>query len=169
MTQPDDLHPYDNKDRRFRHDDVDPSQRLRASKVIARVLALPSPPPSEGLRYNLSFYSGGLGIVDRLAITFPCSPAEVDAIVARLQFVTPEIAVTDAAAREGLENLVLDEDEPQSLRTGMRAFVEKERAEFQPPPGERSRVWFSPDSGVNFWSLVYEQDGLLHFIDFDQG
>jgi hypothetical protein len=64
---------------------------------------------------------------------------------------------------------VVDEDVPGPLGASVVAFVEQERAPHQPAPNERSRVWFSRDSGVNSWSLGYEQDGDLCYIGFDQG
>jgi len=169
MTHPDDLHPYDGKERRFRHDDADPSQRVRDLALVARVLGLPAPPPSEGLRYDLRFYSGGMGILDRLHVALPCAPAEVDALVARLGLATPEAAVADEAWREDFEWLVLDEDEPRSLQAAVAAFIEENRTELQPSSDEHARVWFSRESGVNAWSLVYEQDGVLSLIAFNQG
>ena len=169
MTQPEDLHPYDGQTRRFHHHDGDPSCRARGLALVARVLRLSAPPPSEGLRYDLSFHSGGTGIFDQLHVAFPCAPAEVDAIVARLRFVTPEDAIADEESREQLENLLLDEDKPRSLRAAVIAFLEEHRTDLLPRPDEHARVWFSPDSGVNAWSVVYEQDGEQCFIAFDQG
>ena len=166
---PDDLHPYDGKERRFRHDDADSSQRDRARALVARLLGLAAPPPPEGLRYDLCFYSGGIGVLDRLHVALPCAPAEVDAIVARLGLATPEAAVADAAWCGDFNWLVRDEDEPLPLRAAVAVFIEKQRADFQPSPEERSRVWFFPESGVNAWLLVYEQDGELGYIAFEQG
>jgi hypothetical protein len=136
---------------------------------VVKVLRLQAPPPVAGLRYHLSFHSGGTGIFDRLHIVLPRTPAEVEAIVARLQLVTPEVAAVDAEWHEQFENLVLDEDEPRPLRAAVTAFLEENRSEILPRPGEDARVWFSPDSGVNSWSVVYEQGGDLCFVAFDQG
>jgi len=69
MTEPSDLHPYDGKERRFRDEDVDPSQRARALALVTRLLGLPAPPPVAGLCYDMCFHSGGMGSSDRIWIT----------------------------------------------------------------------------------------------------
>ena len=71
--------------------------------------------------------------------------------------------------REDLANLVLDGDEPRSLRAAVMALVEEHRTKLLPRPDEHARVWFAPDSGVDSRSLVYEQDDDLCIIAFDQG
>lgn len=163
-----DLHPYDGVDRRFRDDDPDAARRDRGRELAARLLGLDA--PAAELRYDLNFYSGGIGVLDRLYVALPCSPAQADAIVARLGFVTPEAAVADARWREVFEWLIGgDNEEGLSLRALVTAFVAESRAEFQPAPDERARVWFAPDSGVNAWQLVYAQDGSLCLIAYDQG
>ncbi|APR84563.1 Hypothetical protein A7982_09912 [Minicystis rosea] len=121
------------------------------------------------MRYDLRFTSGGMGICDRLHIALPCAPEEVDAIVARLGLVSPEVAVADERWGAEIAWLVSDEDEPRPLHAAVVAFVAAKRAELQPLPDEHARVWLAPASGVNAWTLVYEQDGELGFISFDQG
>lgn len=169
MTQPENLHPYDGQERTFHHHDEDPSRRARGLAVVTTVLGLPEPPSLSGLRYDLSFCSGGMGVFDWLRIAFPRTSAEVHVIVARLGLMAPESAVADEASREQFEWLVLDDDEPRPLHVAVAAFLDEHRAELLPRPDERARVWFSPDSGVNSWSVVYEHDGELCFISFDQG
>jgi hypothetical protein len=165
----DDLHPYDGTIRRFRHDDADASRRARGSALVARLLGLPAPPRASGLRYDLSFLSDGCGVYDRLYIALPCGPGEVDAMVARLGFATPEAIVADEMWRDDFENLVLSEEEPRSLREAVVAFVEHERTSFQARPGEHARIWFDPQDTVNDWTVVYEEGGELCFIGFSQG
>jgi len=165
-----DLHRYDDVERRFCDADTGLGQRERGRALVAKLLGLPAPLTSGGLRYDLSFFSGGIGVLDRLHVALPCGTAEVDAIVARLGLATPEEAVADAVWRDDFEWLIGDDEEdPQPLRARVAAFVAEERADFQPGPDERARVWFSRDSGVNAWSLLYEQDGWLCLIAREQG
>jgi hypothetical protein len=165
----DDLHPYDGQERCFRHDDWDPPRLARGRALVARMLSLLSPPPPEGLRYDLRFYSGGIGVMDRIHVALPLAPAEVDAIVARLGLQVPEAAAGDAVWGEDFVWLVQDEDDPCLLREAVERFVEKERADFQPSLGAQGRVWFAPASGVNAWSVLYEADRDVCFVGFDQG
>jgi hypothetical protein len=169
MTEPDDLLPYDNKERRFRHDDADNAKRARGLGLVARLLGLAAPPPAEGLRYDMRFFSGGIGVIEQIHIAFPCAPAEVDAIVARLRFVTPEAALADKAMRDDFEYVVIREEEPRPLGEAVAAFIEENRTEIQPRPDARARAWFSQETGPNAYSLVYEQDGELAFIAYNQG
>lgn len=164
-----DLHPYDDIERRFRDDDVDPSRLARGRELVADLLGLSRPPASAGLRYDLSFYSGGTGCLDRLRIALPCAAAEVDAIVARRGHATPEALVADPTTREEFEWLVRGDDDDQTLRAALQEFIAGERADFQPLPDEGARVWFERGSDVNSWLLLYEQDGRLCLICFDQG
>ena len=64
------LHPYDNVERRYRHTD---GTRGEGRDVVAQVLGLPKPPAGE-LLFDLSFFSGRIGVLDRLAIAFPADP-----------------------------------------------------------------------------------------------
>ena len=138
-----DLHPYDGVTRRFRHDDDLPIAPL---ELINRILGATPPPGS--LLYDLSFFSGGTGILDRLHIT-----AEMDA--------APLVAdwVRWCDANEEIRELT-DGD--------VRQFVAAHKAEFQPPL-DSDEVWFAPESGVNSWELVYLEGGRLHYLAFDQG
>ncbi|WP_143141149.1 hypothetical protein [Nannocystis exedens] len=167
----DSLHRYDDVERRFCDADRDLRQRERGLALVARLLGLPALETTDGLRYDLRYFSGGIGVIDRLHVALPCGAAEVDAIVARLGLVTPEDAVADAAWREDFEWFVSDEDGEGllPLRARVVAFLAEKRADFQPRPDERARVWFARSSNVNTWSVVYEQDGTLCLAAYDQG
>lgn len=164
----DNLHPYDDVERRFRDDDDDPSRRARGRDLVARLLG-GTAVPAAGLRYDFSFYSGGIGVIDRLYVALPCGAAEVDAIVARLGWLTPEASVADASWREHFLWLLGVEDEERPLRALVGEFIAEQRTDFQPVPDEQARVWFESYSGVNSWALLYEQDGRLCLIGYDQG
>lgn len=165
----DDLHPYDGRVRRFRDSDEDPAAVARGRGLVAAQLSLPGPPPAAGLRYDLSFDSGGSGVLDRLYAAFPCAPAEAAAIAARAGF----LAVTapwPEEDRRSLEWLVHLEDLPDAtLVDAVAAFVAEERVDFQPPPGDDTTVWAEPGSDVNHWCLLYATGGVLAYIAFDQG
>ncbi|HEU4411969.1 MAG TPA: hypothetical protein VFS43_42400 [Polyangiaceae bacterium] len=166
----DELHPYDGRERRFRDDDADPERRARGLALVARLLRLPAPPPARGLRYDLSYYSGGIGVIDCLYVAMPCAPADAEAIAARAGLLSPEAMGDDAERREAFEWLVRGEARPEATTAeAVAAFIDERRVEFQPPPGARARAWFWPDSDVNAWSLIYAAEGQLGFIAYDQG
>jgi hypothetical protein len=62
------LPPYDNKEYRCRHSDAD---RREGLAKVAELLGLAGVSDQGGLFYDLSFYSGGIGVFDRLAVTMP--------------------------------------------------------------------------------------------------
>jgi len=170
MTEPEELHPYDGRERRFGHDDADSDQRARGRALVARLLGLPAPPAEEGLRYALSFYSGGIGVIDRLHVAMPCAGDEAEAIAARAGWLTPEAVLADDEERGEIEWLVQDDEHPErTLAEAIAAFIEEHRADFQPRAAASARLWVAPGSGVNAWTIVYAIDGELALLGYDQG
>lgn len=170
MSDAEDLHPYDGRTRRLRHEDADPEQRARGRALVARLLGLPAPPAEDGLRYSLSFHSGGIGVLDRLHVAMPCTWQQAEAIATRAGMITPAAVQADDEARGEIEWLVHDDDHPErTLAEALAAFIDQERVGFQPRPHAEARVWLAPESGVNAWTIVYAVDGVLAFIGYDQG
>lgn len=146
-----DLHPYDGRERRYRDDD--PGDRSVGLGIVERILHV-APPP--GARYDLAFYSGGLGVMDRLAISLPADAATASSIARGLGWVP---------ASQALES----EDVKGLIDGDLTDFVETHKAAFQPSPAPESTVWLDPGAGVNAWQLGYAQDGWLHVLGYDQG
>src|SRR5512138_2058320 len=84
------LYRYDGKTHRFSHDDADPSA---GRAHVARMLGLAESPPDA--RYELSFYSGGIGVLDQMAIAVPATPEVRAAAIARIAGVAPDDATGD--------------------------------------------------------------------------
>lgn len=147
-----DLHPYDGVERRFTHDD--PSAEGLA--IVERVLGVPLPRPLPSLHYDLSFYSGGVGIIDRLRVSIALDSATSIVRACDLYPLTEETAA------------VWFVDETEAFTPAhLAAFVEENRAPFQPPPG--TSAWFDPASDVNAWTLVYYAEGAVHYLAYAQG
>jgi hypothetical protein len=161
-----DLHPYDNKERRYRHTDSEMSDGIR---IVTKLLCLFSPPPAIGLLYDLSFFSGGIGVVDKLAITLPTENISVPSIVASLQFKSPEDAVSDAGWKDDFLWLVDDEDDPLPVRGAVARFINENRSGFQPQCGASDLIWFEAESNVNHWTALWETEGALSYLSYDQG
>ena len=141
------LHPYDGKQRRFRHDDADPAE---GTCIVERILRIDLPRPIPELRYELSFYSGGIGVIDHIWISL--LTGDTATLIANLGFaaqLTPDICE------------LVDDD--------VAGFIAGHRAPFQPAPAPDAAVWFDAWSGVNHWELAYVQAGWLHVIAYDQG
>lgn len=170
MSDDEDLHPYDGRTRCFTHDDAAPEQRARGRALVARLLGLPALPIAEGLRYSLSFHSGGIGVLDRLHVAMPCTEQEAEVIAARLGMVSLEAVQADAEARGEIEWLVHDDEHPEStLAEALAVFIDQERADFQPRASAGARVWLAAESDVNTWTVMVAVDGWLAFLAYDQG
>jgi len=161
-----DLHPYDGVERRFHHADAD---RAAGLSVVARVLHLPAPPPPDGVFYDLSFYSGGIGVLDNLAITLPADPATWASVAAAIGAKSPEEANRDADCAAELAWLLTGEEMPAAPREAAVRFIERERGEFQSECLTTSRILFADGSGVNYWEALWGDDVTLNYLRYDQG
>lgn len=161
-----DLHPYDGVERRFHHADADRDTGL---DVVARVLHLPRPPPRERVFYDLSFYSGGIGVLDRLAITLPADPATWASVAAAIGAKSPEEASRDAGWADELLWLFASGEKPVPLREAAVRFINGERREFQSECLPASRILFADGSGVNWWVALWGDDTALNYLGYDQG
>ena len=148
------LHPYDGVERRFRHTDADPT----AGRVAAaRVLRLPGLPAGE-VCYDLSFYSGGDGVYDRLAVTLPADPALWSRVAGALDGRTPEDEATANADWPGaLAWLVAgvdlgDGDAEVPIRPAAVEFINAERRDWQAACAASDRILFGHLSDVNSWT-----------------
>jgi hypothetical protein len=153
-----DLHPYDNRERRFRFDD---DTRAEGLVWVAKLLRLPRAPSAA--RFDLRFFSGGIGIIDRLAIVIPATRDEAARIAAVNGLAAPDEADNDVV------HLVQDEDEPRPFDTALAEFITRERAAFQPDFVAGAALWIEPSSGVNNWNLMWHAAGELAYLGYDQG
>jgi hypothetical protein len=160
-----DLHPYDGKERRYRHTDDDVHEGIQ---LLTQILGLPTPPPQLGLRYDLSFYSGGIGVLDRLAITLPLQRPQALDVVARLQARGPEDAVADADWRDDFLWLIDDEDN-RLPRIAAARFINGNRSEFQSPCDASDAIWFESESDVNAWTALWHTHDMLNYLAYAQG
>jgi len=161
-----DLHPYDGKEHRYRHTDSDLAPGVR---IVMDLLHLPAPPSASGLMYDLSFYSGGIGVMDRLAITLPRESSNVPVILARLSCKPPEEIASDPSCQDDFLWLIDNEDDPLPVRAAATRFINENRQEFQPECQVSSAMWFVAESNVNAWTALWETDGVLSYLAYDQG
>ncbi len=160
-----DLHPYDNVERCFRHTDA---ARDEGRVVVARVLGLPQPPAGE-LLYDLSFFSGGIGVLDRLAITLAADPALWSSVASSLRGRTPEDAAADRSWAGELIWLLTGEEDEVSIRPAAARFINQHRREFQPECVPSSRILFGHESNVNDWVALWGDDTRLSYFGYSQG
>lgn len=160
-----DLPPYDGRERRFHHTDADRREGWRA---VAAVLRLTGPAP-DGALYDLSFYSGGIGVIDRLAITLPASSALWQEATSAFHTQTPEEAALDPSFAAELAWLFADSESPCPLRPAAVEFIERERRDFQGRCEGTSRLAIGRDSDVNSYHVLWGDDATLNYLGYDQG
>jgi hypothetical protein len=165
-----DLHPYDGAERRFWHTDRD---RTIGLDVIARLLPSIGSSPND-LRYDLSFYSGGIGIIDRLAIALPVNPTVWQSVIAKLKAKTIADANQDAEWVADLALLIWDieeddENEPSVVEyEAAIKFVNSERREFQTLCTTLDKIYFTDGSNVNGWCVLWGNDRYLNYLAYQQ-
>lgn len=159
-------HPYDNQARRYRHDGP---HRARGLQLVAKVLRLADGALVESAKFDLSFYSGGIGVVDRLAIHLQATAEVVEQVVRNLEGVAPEVLALDPAYAEDFLWLVSDDGNNSSPRSDSVRFVNEERKEFQPLCDDHSRVFFADWSTVNDWVVLWTAAGSLNYLGYGQG
>ena len=79
---------------------------MRGLEIVAKLLGLPSSPPFDGTFYDLSFYSGGIGVVDRLAVALRANPMVWAHVNTSFQLVTPEDGAHDPTYAEDFNWLI---------------------------------------------------------------
>jgi hypothetical protein len=160
-----DLHPYDNVERRFRHTDP---VRDEGRAAAAWVLGLAEPPAGEML-YDLSFFSGGTGVLDRLAVSLSADPALWSRAASSLRGRTPEEAAADRCRAGELVWLLTDEEAEIPIRPAAVRFINQHRKEFQAECVPSSRILFEYESNVNYWAVLWGDDARLNYLGYSQG
>lgn len=158
------LHPYDGKERVFTHRDSDTNQGI---DIISKMLGIS--PPIEGLTYSLSFYSGGVGIIDDVAVSMKVNNRVLREIKDELKQSTPLEATQDEEWAEDFVWLVTDEDVDLSIEDHVVNFLNENRKEFQAPCTKECEIYFLRMSDVNSWSAIYVDNEQLHYLAYMQG
>ena len=161
------LHPYDGKERCFRHTDAETKAGLA---IVVQLLGLPKATSIAGALYDLSFYSGGMGIIDQLAITVQADQSIWTCVTPKHQAKTLEQASQDANWIDELVWLFTDdEDTLIPLRELAVQFINRERREFQAECHPQQRILFADGSGANWWVALWGDETMLHYLSYDQG
>src|SRR5262245_21116225 len=158
--------PYDNKEYRYRHSDADRREGLAR---IADLVGLASVPDERGCLYDLSFYSGGIGVLDRHAVTMPANAAMWAEIVSARRAKSPEDIAADPAFAEGFLWLVRRNSIGLEARVAAVAFINREKREFQAACRVSDKILFSLESDVNDCFALWGTDDLLHCLAFSHG
>ena len=161
------LHPYDGVERRFSESDPD---QARSLLVLRQILLLDATVPMRPLRYDLSLYSGGIGVVDQLAATLEFDSDLWQLLVRRFVGRSPGTLARDPDQGDWfLWLLTGEEDEVSDIPKVAAEFVNSERAEFQRPCTPDSELVFQNHSDVNGWVALWISGGEINFLGYNQG
>lgn len=159
------LHPYDGIERRFRHTDPVPGYGPEALALVLRL----SHVPAGKLLYDLSFYSGGVGIIDNLAASVSATPELWAEAIAGMRAQTLEEAASDPDWTPELRWLLTSAEDPVPLRPAAVEFIAEHQLGFQSICRPEDRILFEHGSNGNHWGILWGDDARLNFLGYDQG
>jgi hypothetical protein len=138
--------PYDNKEYHFRDDD---SSAQAGRERVAALLGLPQAPHPDGLRFDLTSFSGGIGIYDKHAVVMNTDPDLWSTAKLHLAAKTPAEFSHDEAWSEEFNWLVRGDDDFPSIDSAAMSFINGQRKEFQDQCTHNMMVLFQACSNVN--------------------
>ncbi len=159
-----DIPPYDNTEYGFR----DSSEKAGRERV-SLLLGLPKIPNCEGLQFELSFFSGSIGVYDKHAITMNADAELWSSVQNHLSAKTSAESASDYAWSEEFNWLIYGDDAFHSLADAVESFINKERNEFQDECMRGMTVLFQACSNVNDWAVLWGTPDRLNYLAFSQG
>jgi hypothetical protein len=171
------LHDYQGIRHRFKDDDLDPRLLERGQAIIIEILKLQNLIDISLLRYDLSFYSGGMGIIDNLFIKLSCNSTTASEIISSLKLVDVANDNLDLELRDYLIWRTTDDEESEDSvdvytlveNNKISQLVNEEKADFQDIASSNSFICFREDTGPNYGTIIYYLNGNLNYISYDYG
>ncbi len=159
-------HRYDGKEYNFRDDDQSSEQ---GREQIAAMLGLPNLPSVHELRFHLSFYSGGIGVLDMHRISMN---ADIESWSTATRFIRGSSPIECSSDKEWGEDFIwlvtADELFPDIVVAATK-FINSERVDFQMECLPGMHIFFSACSDVNDWSVLWGTNSRLNYLAFCQG
>jgi len=155
---------YDGIDYNYRHNDAKQEESIR---IIVDLIGFQ--PVPDGLFYSLNFYAGGVGVDDRLAVQCRIDDANWPAVARKLRLRHPVDVAHDPAWGEDFRWLLGAEENYDSIDEYCRQFINSNKLDFQDGADEKWEVFFANESDVNSWCVVWQANGRMNYLSFDQG
>ncbi len=155
---------YDGREKRYKKSDQNIKKNL---DIIENLLGFR--PFLEQLDFDLSFYSGGTGVDDSLTISCEASPSQIEKSINKLHMYSPEQAVKESEWREDFLWLVAGEDECSDILISASSFINEIKENFQDSCFPNNKMYFSFESNVNSYTVIWIIGKKLNYIYFDQG
>jgi hypothetical protein len=154
---------YDNIEYRYRTNESNSEAALR---FISRELGYS--PDTSLLKFDLSFFSGGIGVFDKLAFSCGANDGQWEALIQKLSLLSPSETMMNEEWAEDLTWLVRH-SEPYSIEESCAQFINTEKKQFQGDCTPDCKIFFSKESNVNTWTAIWGKNGDLNYLHFDQG
>ena len=158
------MRPYDGIDYHYKHDDAKQAESIQ---IIANLIGFQ--PVPDGLFYSLNFYAGGTGVDDRLAVQCRIDEASWTIAAQKLRLRHYVDAAQDPAWGEDFRWLIGAEDVHDAVDQYCYQFINSNKRDFQDRADENWNIFFSDESDVNAWCVVWQANDRLNYLSFDQG
>ena len=171
------LHDYQGIRYHFKDDDLDPRLLERGQAIIIETLKLPSLIDVSPIEYDLSFYSGGMGIIDNVFMKLSCNSTKVSEIISSLKLVNVANDNLDLDLRD---YLIWDTTDGEELEDSVdictliennkiSQLINEQKADFQDMACVDTSIYFDENTGSNNGKIVYYLNGNLNYIFYDYG
>ena len=156
--------PYDGIDYQYKHTDAKQEESIQ---IIMNLIGF-APVPDE-LFYSLNFYAGGTGVDDRLAVRCRIDKENWPIVVRKLRLRHAFESMQDTEWGEELLWLLGADGNHHSVEAYCHQFINSKKADFQDRADEKWEIFFAYESDVNSWCVVWQANGRLNYLSFDQG
>jgi hypothetical protein len=154
---------YDGIEKRYCKSDSD------SSKILSIITPLLGFCPTEaGLDFDLSFYSGGIGVLDKLAISCKVTCEEWLLCQQKHDLLRPaEILQFSDWAEDFL--WLIQAEVGSDLDALSAAFINENKHSFQSFALPKHKLYFAKWSDVNDWTVVWGHEYHLNYAAYSQG
>jgi len=160
------FYPYDNKQIKFNHTDEIKSDYLEAIGLLVGHSKLN---PEDIRYYDISFFSGGTGINDWHAITLNSNSYIWNKVKKYLKVKTPDDLASDNEWGEFFLWLIDNESHEVSNEIASTLFINENKNDFQLKVNSGDNIYFSQNSDVNSYDIIWGNESTLNYISFCQG
>ena len=155
---------YDDKEYRYKNTD---KNREKSLGIIENLIGFK--PSDKDLKYDLSFYAGGIGVLNKLGITCVAGDEQWAIVKLKYPLVTPDDAVEYNPWREDFLWLIDNEACQSNVLDSAISFIRDNKLDFQEDADRESLIYFVEESDVNDWTVFWSKGGMLNYLYYNQG
>ena len=160
---------YDGITREYKKSDSDFEKNIN---VIKNILGFH--PCTNQLDFDLSFYAGGCGVYNTIAISCLVSQSQKSLVLKKYRMFSIQAILKEEWKDdfiwliEGNDNEE-DNKKYEDILTSAINFINVHKANFQDICLKTDEIFFSYECNVNTWDIIWIRNKKLNFISFDQG